>query len=46
MAVGMVTGEYSPGVHGPVLRWGLCSGLLYMDYARPQSRFGQATCLV
>jgi hypothetical protein len=43
MAVGMLTGEYCPSIHGPVLPRALSLGFDISDYAGQGSRSGQAT---
>jgi hypothetical protein len=43
VVVGLLTGEYRPGVHGPALRCALCIGFAISDYADRGSRIGQVT---
>jgi hypothetical protein len=43
MAVGMLTGEYCPSIHGPVLPRVLSLAFDISDYAGQGSRMGQAT---
>jgi hypothetical protein len=43
MAVGMLTGEYRPSIHGPVLPCALSLAFDISDYAGQRSRIGQAT---
>jgi hypothetical protein len=42
-AVRVLTGEYSPCIHGPVLPCALSLGFDISDYARQGSRMAQAT---